>query len=260
MLSGVDYRPRVIDTDLRESLRAAGAVLLEGPRACGKTETARQIAASEVRLDTDTNAQRLASLDPSLILDGPTPRLIDEWQTVPTVWNHVRRAVDDRRAPGQFILTGSSVPADDETRHSGAGRFLRLRMRPMALSESGHSLGTISLRALLDGEAPRSERPPLTVPDIAERICIGGWPAAVDQPFDIAVRPRAGLSRRGPTGGHRTGRRPSSRPRRRGPPVSIVGPERGDLRFGLHACRGLRARWIPSMRTPSGRTSRPFGA
>jgi uncharacterized protein len=188
----VDYRPRVIDTELQESLRAAGAVLLEGPRACGKTETARQIAASEVRLDTDTNAQRLASLDPSLILDGATPRLIDEWQTVPTVWNHVRRAVDDRRAPGQFILTGSSVPADDETRHSGAGRFLRLRMRPMALFESGHSSGTISLRALLDGQTPRSEQPPLTVPDIAVRICIGGWPAAVDQPFDIAVRPVRG--------------------------------------------------------------------
>lgn len=167
---------------------ASGAVLIEGPRACGKTETARQVAASEARLDIDSNTSNLAAIDPSLVLEGPTPRLIDEWQTVPAIWNHVRRAVDDRRAAGQFILTGSSVPADDATRHSGAGRFLRLRMRPMSLFESGHSTGNVSLGALLRGEAPSSAQPPLTIPDIADRICIGGWPALVDQPFALAVR------------------------------------------------------------------------
>lgn len=145
-----------------------------------------------MRLDIDSNARDLATIDPSLILDGPTPRLIDEWQTVPAVWNHVRRAVDDRRAPGQFILTGSSVPADDATRHSGAGRFLRLRMRPMSLFESGHSTGSISLGALLRGDASSSAQPQLTVPDIADRICIGGWPGHVDQPFDVAARPIRG--------------------------------------------------------------------
>lgn len=109
-----------------------GAVLVEGPKACGKTETARQIAKSEVRLDIDKRSRETAELDSQLILDGEAPRLLDEWQLVPEIWNYVRRAVDDRQRPGQFILAGSAQPTDDETRHTGAGRVSRLTMRPMS--------------------------------------------------------------------------------------------------------------------------------
>lgn len=171
------YLPRVVDVELETRLAAAGAVVIEGPKACGKTETARQQAASSVLLDVDENARRAASVDPSLVLDGPAPRLIDEWQIEPGLWNHVRRAVDDRDAPGQFVLTGSSVPADDAARHTGAGRFSFLRMRPMTLYETGHTNGAVSLAALFAGEAQRSDDPGLTVSGLAERITVGGWPA-----------------------------------------------------------------------------------
>ena len=173
------YLPRIADRTLDQALAALGAVVLEGPRAVGKTETARRRAASEVRLDVDRDARRLADIDPRLLLEGDTPRLIDEWQIFPDLWNHVRRAVDDRRETGQFVLTGSSVPTDDATRHSGAGRFARLRMRPMSLFESGHSAGTVSLAALLRGERPRARDPGHSVRDLAERIAVGGWPALV---------------------------------------------------------------------------------
>ncbi|MHB8296036.1 MAG: ATP-binding protein [Acidimicrobiales bacterium] len=150
--------------------------MIEGPRACGKTSTARQAAASEVLLDVDQAARAAIGVDPALVLDGPTPRLIDEWQLEPAIWNHLRRVVDDRQQPGQFILTGSAVPTDDITRHTGAGRIGRLRMRPMSLFETGHSDGTISLARLLDGDRARSPDPQLTLPDIAGCISTGGWP------------------------------------------------------------------------------------
>jgi predicted AAA+ superfamily ATPase len=139
--------------------------------------TARQRAASEVLLDVDPAARTAIAIDPGLVLDGETPRLIDEWQTEPQLWNHIRRAVDDRRKAGQFILTGSAVPADDVTRHTGAGRIARLRMRPMSLFESGQSTGMISLAALLDGEPARAASTPLTVAALTDRLCVGGWPA-----------------------------------------------------------------------------------
>ena len=137
------YQDRVVDRELASRLEATGAVVLEGPKACGKTETARRAAASEVLLDVDIAARRAIAVDPALVLEGATPRLIDEWQLEPTIWNHVRRAVDDRGKPGQFILTGSAVPADDATQHTGAGRITRLRMRPMTLFETGHSNGAM---------------------------------------------------------------------------------------------------------------------
>jgi predicted AAA+ superfamily ATPase len=115
----MSYAPRIADDELRAQLDATGAVLVEGPKACGKTETARQIAASEALLDVEIDAREAAKLDPQLILPGDVPRLIDEWQLVPEIWNHVRRAVDERVAPGQFILAGSTQPTDDETRHTG---------------------------------------------------------------------------------------------------------------------------------------------
>ena len=117
------YLPRVVDSELETRLAANGAVLVEGPKACGKTETARQLAASEVLLDIDVPARQAAELDPGLVLAGEPPRLIDEWQIVPGIWNRVRRELDVRKLAGQFVLTGSAVPADDETRHTGAMRF-----------------------------------------------------------------------------------------------------------------------------------------
>jgi len=170
------YEQRVVDAELRQLLCATGCVVVEGPKAVGKTETSRQIAASVVQLDTDANARQLAAADPGLLLSGDAPRLIDEWQLAPSLWNYVRREVDDRGRPGQFILTGSAVPADDTSRHTGAGRMARLRMRPMTLLESGHSSGDVSLSALLAGSGPRAADTGLTVAGVIDRICVGGWP------------------------------------------------------------------------------------
>lgn len=183
------YRPRIVDDELRQRLSTIGAVVIEGPRACGKTSTARQAAASEVLLDVDEDARGTASLDPRLLLEGAVPRLVDEWQIAPAVWNHVRRAVDDRSAPGQFILTGSAVPTDDITRHTGAGRISRLRMRPMTLAESGDSSDAISLRELFAGKSARATDPGHDLRRIAALICRGGWPRLVDQ--DTAAVNRA---------------------------------------------------------------------
>lgn len=181
------YQARVVDEELRQRLRTSGAVLVEGPKACGKTETARQVVASEVLLDVDEGARAAVAVDPSLVLAGDTPRLIDEWQVEPRIWNHVRRAVDERRKPGQFVLAGSAVPADDATRHSGAGRLSRLRMRPMSLFESGLSDGSISLRALLEGGRAESGDRGVALADLTEAIARGGWPALQELRVDAAM-------------------------------------------------------------------------
>ncbi len=170
------YRARVVDSELAKRLASTGAVVIEGPKACGKTATARQVAASEVLLDVDENARLAIAVDPKLVLAGAVPRLIDEWQIEPSIWNHIRRAVDDRGKPGQFILTGSAVPADDVTRHTGAARLTRLRMRPMSLFETGHSTGSVSLRKLLGAAKVRSPDPGLSITAIADRVAVGGWP------------------------------------------------------------------------------------
>ena len=170
------YLPRIADVELAERLAASGAVVIEGPKACGKTETARQQAASEVLLDVDASAQQAAAIDPSLVLAGSVPRLIDEWQIVPAIWNHVRREVDDRPEPGQFILTGSATPSDDRTRHTGAGRFGRVRLRPMTLYEVGRSTSQISLKELLAGGTSASSDPGLTIHDLVDEVVMGGWP------------------------------------------------------------------------------------
>lgn len=182
------YLPRFADHELAVRLGATGAVLIEGPRGCGKTETALRAARSAVRLDRDEQARAAGLVDPALLLDGARPRLIDEWQLVPRVWNQVRSDVDDHPdETGRFILAGSSVPADDETRHSGSLRFTRLRMRPMSLAESGHSTGDVSLAALFDGESPRAGDPGLTIRDLVERITVGGWPALIGRSVDDAL-------------------------------------------------------------------------
>src|SRR5699024_269 len=122
----VDYRTRFSDEILQRSLRNFGAVILQGPRAVGKTTTAKQAAASSIRLDSAPNLAVLAETSPATIMEGATPRLIDEWQLAPSIWNAVRHEVDERSGKGHFILTGSATPADDITRHSGAGRFRRI--------------------------------------------------------------------------------------------------------------------------------------
>jgi uncharacterized protein len=170
------YQKRIADSELEARLKSIGAVLIEGPKACGKTETARQQAASEVLLDVDEAARKAADINPGLILEGETPRLIDEWQVEPKIWDHVRREVDRRDDLGQFILAGSAQPSDDETRHTGAGRFSRLRMRPMSLLELGTSNGSVSLSGLLGGEAAEAADSGIKLQEVADELCRGGWP------------------------------------------------------------------------------------
>ncbi len=184
----IDYRPRLADGELSALLGATGAVLVEGARGCGKTETALRAARSAVRLDIDEEARAAALIAPQVLLDGDRPRLIDEWQLVPAVWNHVRREVDAAGGqPGQYILTGSAVPADDATRHSGALRFSRLRMRPMSLAEAGYSTGDVSLAGLFAGAEPRAGDPGLAINDLVERIAVGGWPGLQGRTVDMAL-------------------------------------------------------------------------
>lgn len=182
------YVSRIVDAELRARLSANGAVVIEGPKASGKTESARQQAASEVLLDVDVAARQAAEIDPRLVLDGETPRLIDEWQIVPAIWNHVRREVDSRSQSGQFLLTGSATPADDQTRHTGALRFGRVQMRPMTLAEVGRSTAAISLAALVSGDASRSPDPGLTVHDLIEEVVRGGWPGIRERSVPDAAR------------------------------------------------------------------------
>jgi predicted AAA+ superfamily ATPase len=171
------YSPRIVDDELRELLGSAGAVVIEGPKACGKTMTASQQAASRVLLDIDQAARQALAVEPALVLLGARPRLLDEWQVAPDLWNQVRRAVDGADQPGQFLLTGSAVPADDASRHTGAGRFAFLRMRPMSLVEIGASSGAVSLRDLVAGAGPSVVDPGLSLQDLSALIGRGGWPA-----------------------------------------------------------------------------------
>ena len=174
------YHTRIADEILADMLGFMPAILIEGPRYSGKTETARQLSSSEVLLDTDQDAKLALAVNPAAVLQGKTPRLIDEWQTEPLSWNLVRRECDDRGEPGQFLLTGSAAPTDDITRHSGAGRIARFKMRPMSLFEQGKSDGFVSLKHLLRGETVATDRPKLTFDEAVEALCRGGWPAILD--------------------------------------------------------------------------------
>lgn len=176
-----DYHTRIADAELADRLRSIGAVLIDGPKGCGKTETASRLAKSVVRLDTDAGARALVGLNPESLFGQETPILFDEWQRVPEIWDQVRRHVDDLRQRGLYILTGSATPTDARELHSGAGRIGTLRMRPMSLSESGHSTGEVSLAVLMAGEEQRAKRTEVTVPELLERIVIGGWPALLGQ-------------------------------------------------------------------------------
>ena len=187
------YRRRIMDTLLEKKLQAKGAVLIEGPKWCGKTTTAEEIATSKIMLakpDIKEHFKSLLEIDTDAALAGETPMLIDEWQTVPKLWDAVRYTVDHRHAMGQFILTGSAVPdkdAEKEREHSGTGRFAWLTMRPMTLFESGESNGTVSLGELFLAPDKILQKNDLKLSDIAFLICRGGWPIAVGLPEEAAL-------------------------------------------------------------------------
>jgi len=185
------YLNRIADRILDRALQASGAVLIEGPKWCGKTRTAKEKAASSIFMqDPDYTASYLKAADikPSLLLRGETPRLIDEWQMAPVLWDAVRFAVDERGESGQFILTGSAVPLDNAIRHTGTGRISRMLMRPMSLFESLESSGEVSLKSLFDGNAKIEGFSNLTIERLAFVLSRGGWPASVGQQDDIAQK------------------------------------------------------------------------
>ena len=174
------YRPRIADREIAAALRRRPAVLIEGCRASGKTWTGRNVARSEARLD-DEAMLLLAAADPAAVLRGSTPRLLDEWQNTPQIWNRVRRECDDRAGFGLFVLTGSAAPRDDVTRHTGVGRISRVLMRPMSLYELGRSTGEVSIGRLFSGESVSS--PPnvgIGLRDVAAFVCVGGWPGSLE--------------------------------------------------------------------------------
>lgn len=186
-----EYKKRIVDEILRKKLLGKGAVLIEGPKWCGKTTTAEQISKSILYMDAPADKEQnilLADINPSLLLSGETPRLIDEWQIAPKLWDAIRFEVDHRSSEGLFILTGSSVPADTkEVTHSGTGRFAWLTMRPMTLYESGESNGSVSLKDLFDNEKDINGINNLSLEDIAYLCCRGGWPRSVFMNKEIAL-------------------------------------------------------------------------
>lgn len=170
------YIPRLVDVEIERSLRSAGALVLQGPRACGKTFTARQFARSSVHLDRDTPEAQAIKMQPHLGLTGEAPRLLDEWQVVPALWNEVRHAVDDSGEKGQFILTGSATPAEEAERHSGAGRIRSVAMRTLTLAERGVPADRVSLQAISDGTQSMTAGSEANVEDYANWIVSGGFP------------------------------------------------------------------------------------
>ncbi|MDR0482713.1 MAG: DUF4143 domain-containing protein [Cellulomonadaceae bacterium] len=174
------YLPRIADGELARRRRALGAVLVDGPKACGKTETASQVAATIYRMDRDKVARALVDNEPDALFSPPAPILFDEWQETPEIWNIIRHKVDERRTKGEFLLTGSSTPALTVRRHSGAGRMGTVRMRPMSLFESRHSSGEVSLAELFQGERQTARDGVLGFSEVLERIVIGGWPDLID--------------------------------------------------------------------------------
>ena len=177
-----EYLPRIADKLLEDKLNSKGAVLIEGPKWCGKTTTAKQMANSFISMDRPdmTNQyKKMAELSPATLLEGDTPRLIDEWQIAPNIWNAVRYEVDNRDEFGQFILTGSAVPSEfDDSMHTGTGRISRMVMRPMSLYESKESIGKVSLAELFKGENISSINE-TDLEEIAFLICRGGWPKSI---------------------------------------------------------------------------------
>lgn len=185
------YKSRITDALIERKLKGKGAILIEGPKWCGKTTTAEQFAQSILYMSKPEDVQSnlmMAEIDPSKLLKGETPRLIDEWQIAPKLWDAVRFEVDHRDNMGHFILTGSAVPPkNDEIFHTGTGRFAWIKMRPMSLFESLESTGEVSLRELFNQPSQLNGENKLDIDDLAFLICRGGWPGAIDMDKDIAL-------------------------------------------------------------------------
>lgn len=183
--------PRIADGLLQKALDASGAVLIEGAKWCGKTRTAQRAAKSVLMMqDPDRKMAYLqtASIKPSLLLEGETPRLLDEWQIAPILWDAVRFTVDQRERMGQFILTGSAVPSDNMTSHTGTGRISRLRMRPMSLYESQDSTGSVSMKTLFSSSLDIAGINPITIERLAALTVRGGWPASIHADSEVAEK------------------------------------------------------------------------
>ena len=185
------YKKRIVDTLLNRKLEGIGAVLIEGPKWCGKTTCAEQKAKSIVYMNDPKKSSmymQLAKMSPQTLLEGESPKLIDEWQLAPSLWDTIRFEVDHRDGEGFFILTGSAVPAKtDDIWHTGTGRFARIKMRPMSLWESEDSTGIISLGALFNGSAQTAITDEKSLEDMAFLVCRGGWPKATMQKKDVAL-------------------------------------------------------------------------
>ena len=184
------YRPRLVDNKIEEYLKTFGAVCVEGAKWCGKTWTSAYHSSSQIMIGSPENNfqnRKLAELSPSLVLEGEVPRLIDEWQEVPPLWDAVRYEVDKRAEKGQFILTGSATPNHKGIMHSGAGRIAKLRMRPMSLYESGDSSGDVSLTDILNGTVKPSMTGEVDVRKLFDLIVRGGWPGNLDVPIQQAI-------------------------------------------------------------------------
>jgi len=177
----MSYIKRIIEEDLLEKLSASGAVLIKGPKSCGKTATAKQYAKSLVEMDRDKQVSAIMATNPQLLLVGNTPRLIDEWQEEPEIWNYVRHEVDDRKAKGQFILTGSANPLDNVKLHSGVGRFTVVQMDTMTWQELGYSTGIVKISDLLQGYFPTFYDEGVSLDFIIDKMLIGGWPALLNE-------------------------------------------------------------------------------
>lgn len=189
-MNHLNYKPRIIDTKVEEYLSAFGAVCIEGPKWCGKTWTSAQHSKSEIYIGDPANNfqnRQLAELSPELVLTGEAPRLIDEWQEVPPLWDAVRYKVDQTAEKGQFILTGSATPNHKGVLHSGAGRIAKLRMRPMSLYESGDSNGQVSLEKLCHGEITTAMTGEVDLTKLIELIIRGGWPGSLGLPLKQAM-------------------------------------------------------------------------
>lgn len=184
------YYKRLIEQEIELKMRISGAVVVAGPKFCGKTTTCMLYQKSFVKLNTQ-QAINMARMNPKAVLNGEKPRLIDEWQKAPDVWNQVKDDLDFNYEFGKYILTGSSTPADKTTvHHSGVGRIASVKMRPMSLWESQESKGSVSLSALFDGkeeEFPWDMNQDFSLEDVAYLLCRGGWPISVRAPRDIAL-------------------------------------------------------------------------
>jgi len=181
------YIKRITDSELQRKLDASGAVLIRGAKACGKTESAKQVAGSILSVDRDERVAAIMEIAPKRLLAGKTPRLIDEWQVQPKLWDYIRHEIDDRQQTAQFILTGSANPVESAKMHSGAGRFTTLDMRTMSWQELGWSSGKISMKKLFEGVSIDIYDEPSELDFIVEKMIIGGFPTLLGKNMDQAI-------------------------------------------------------------------------